>query len=140
MAMYFAAPVTKESGAVLSNFDIKSNLHLTVFFDHSRSIKHIQLPYYPKNENGNLSGRISKISEWNPNGQVMIVAELEGTDWSHFYNKAVKSFGIVEDLPHVPHITLLKSAVAGDSDKFKDLIGMDIEFTGVFLYDLHNKK
>ncbi len=140
MAMYFAAPVTKESFLKLADFGVKSKLHLTVFFDHSRTINNIQLPYYPKNENGTFSGRISKISEWNPNGQVMIVAELEGTDWSHFFNKSVKSFGILEDLPHVPHITLLKSADAGDSEKFKDMIGMDIEFSGVFLYDLQNKR
>lgn len=120
---YAAAYLSENSQKKFKNLGIDKTLHITTCFDNSATIS----------ENDNISVKdmkatIKEIKEWNtPNG-VYLVAELSDCDWSKKVNEHFTKLGAVEDLPHKPHMTLLKEGSKTLMESLQVLIGEEIEF------------
>lgn len=131
MASYIAAYLDGVSNKVMKPFVSKETLHMTIFFDRSDAILGLKFPEFSTN-----MARIAKIAEWPVGDSIYIVAELDNSDWSFAINDFVKSYGIKEDLPHKPHITLKKNALKGDSADFLPLVGEWLTFKDIKLKEV----
>lgn len=105
----------------------KNDYHLTLCFDPEGDILRRAKPYpsvYLKLE----SAVMQEVVEWRTqSGERILVAKLMECGWTQEVNSWYRAQGVVEDLPHVPHVTLIKS-FSGDAAQFKHLVGMFLCF------------
>ena len=121
---FAAAYVDQESNDVITSFGFKrEDFHLTTCIDMSGVITEIPIyGFQPK------TAVVKAVTEWPVRGGVFLVAELEDCEWSAYINRVLKAYGAVEDMPHNPHITLLKSNAEGTSHLYQGLVGKKFGF------------
>lgn len=121
---FAAAYLTPESNNIITSLGFqKEDFHLTTCIDLSGAIN--EMPVYgfqPK------TAVVKAVTEWPVRGGVFLVAELIECDWSYYINKVLKAYGAVEDVPHNPHITLLKTNAEGTSHLYQSLVGTKFSF------------
>jgi hypothetical protein len=101
----------------------KDKLHMTTCFDTTATIK-------PENNIDivHKTAVIANITEWETPSGLYVVAELTDCGWSAVMNAHYKALGAIEDLPHNPHITLMKSSSPELVEKLKVLVGREVVF------------
>jgi hypothetical protein len=101
----------------------KEKLHMTTCFDTSATIA-------PANNIDivHKTAVITKITEWNTPSGPYVVAELADCGWSLVLNSHFRALGAVEDLPHKPHITLMKSSEPELVAYLQSLVGQTLVF------------
>lgn len=105
---------------------VKSEFHITLCFDVSGEIAGKEA-YMPQ-EGVIRTGVIAELAIWkDQRGKSLLVAKLTDCPWTTEVNQWYTAQGIVEDLPHVPHVTLLKN-VDQPLEDFQSLIGMTLRF------------
>lgn len=106
----------------------KNDYHITLCFDATGSKLKAMQPYpavYRKIEHA----VIDEVVEWSTQkGERILVAKLRDCEWTKRVNEWYCNQGIVEDLPHVPHVTLIKPFL-GEVSTFKHLEGMSLCFS-----------
>lgn len=121
---FAAAYLTPESNDIITSLGFqKEDFHLTTCIDLSGAIN--EMPVYgfqPK------TAVVKAVTEWPVRGGVFLVAEMAECDWSSYINKVLKAYGAVEDVPHNPHITLLKTNAEGTSHLYQSLVGKKFSF------------
>lgn len=122
---YAAAYVDEETSQMLKSFGLsKSRFHVTTCFDSSASLAPADIPeaFEPQ------SAIISAVSEWETPFGRFLVAELAQCPWTAEANAAFLALGVVEDLPHHPHVTLIPHCQPGDGLALQSLIGQKLVF------------
>lgn len=121
---YSAAYLSQGSNKLFEDLGVeKGKLHMTTCFDTTAQMKpsdNIDIVY--------KSALIAAITEWNTPSGVYVVAELDDCLWSSILNQHYISLGAVEDLPHKPHITLMKSSSPELVEKLQSLVGETVYF------------
>lgn len=121
---YSAAYLAHGSNKLFEDLGVeKGKLHMTTCFDTTATIKpsdNIDIVY--------KSAVISKVTERLTPYGVYVIAELSECGWSTVLNAHFKSKGAVEDLPHFPHITLLKASSPELVENLQSLVGTEIYF------------
>lgn len=121
---FAAAYLDPESNNIITSLGFqKEDFHLTTCIDLSGAIN--EMPVYgfqPK------TAVVKAVTEWPVRGGVFLVAEMIECDWSSYINKVLKAYGAVEDFPHNPHITLLKTNAEGTSHLYQSLVGKKFSF------------
>lgn len=121
---FAAAYLDPESNDSIKQFGFaKEDFHLTTCFDTSGEIAEM-----PKYSFPNHTAVIKAVVEWPVGDDVYLVAELEQCDWSKDLNTLLLAYGAVEDLPHNPHITLIKGNAKGTSEQYQAMVGMTLSF------------
>jgi hypothetical protein len=121
----FAAAYTdEESNDKLKalGFD-KTDFHMTTCFDTSAAIGEMPLYSFPKR-----TAVVKAVVEWPVGNDTYLVAELTDCEWSKDLNTLMKAYGAVEDLPHNPHITLIKGNAKYTSHEYQSLVGTVLTF------------
>jgi hypothetical protein len=121
---FAAAYLDSESNDLITSLGFqREDFHLTTCIDMSGNIT--EMPVYgfqPK------TAVVKAVTEWPVRGGVFLVAELVECEWSSYINKILKAYGAVEDVPHNPHITLLKTNAEGTSHLYQSLVGVTFKF------------
>lgn len=121
---FAAAYLDPESNDLITSLGFqREDFHLTTCIDMSGIIT--EMPVYgfqPK------TAVVKAVTEWPVRGGVFLVAELVECEWSAYINKVLKAYGAVEDVPHNPHITLLKTNAEGTSHLYQSLVGVTFKF------------
>lgn len=121
---YSAAYLAHGSNKLFEDLGVeKGKLHMTTCFDTTAKMNpsdNIDIVY--------KSALISAITEWTTPSGVYVVAELDDCLWSSILNQHYISLGAVEDLPHKPHITLMKSSSPELVEKLQSLVGTKVYF------------
>lgn len=121
---YAAAYLAHGSNKLFEDLGVeKGKLHMTTCFDSSATIspaKNIDLVY--------KTAVISAIKEWETPSGPYVVAELDDCGWSLVLNDHFRALGAVEDLPHKPHITLMKSSSPELVEQLQLLVGQTLVF------------
>lgn len=101
----------------------KEDFHMTTCFDTSGSIVEMPIYSFPLK-----TAVIKAVVEWPVKDDVYLVAELADCEWSSQLNTLMKAYGAIEDLPHNPHITLIKGNAKGTSEHHQGMVGMKLSF------------
>lgn len=121
---YSAAYLSHGSNELFKALGVdKEKLHMTTCFDTTAQMKpssNIDIVY--------KSALISAITEWTTPSGVYVVAELDDCLWSTILNQHYLSLGAIEDLPHKPHITLMKASSPELVEKLQSLVGQTVFF------------
>mgnify|MGYP006361805751 FL=1 len=121
---YAAAYLAHGSNKLFEDLGVeKGKLHMTTCFDTTATLKpsdNIDIVY--------KSAVISKITELLTPSGLYVIAELSDCDWSKVLNAHFNALGAVEDLPHFPHLTLLKSSSPDLVEKLQSLVGKKVYF------------
>lgn len=121
---YAAAYLAYGSNKLFEDLGVeKGKLHMTTCFDTTATLKpsdNIDIVY--------KSAVVSKITERLTPYGVYVVAELSECGWSSVFNAHFTAKGAVEDLPHFPHLTLLKSSSPELVEKLQSLVGKTVYF------------
>lgn len=124
MKAYSAAYLDKKSTEMLNSFGLdKKSFHVTTCFDETGIIMNCSTVGFNTSK-----AQISDVVEWNIGNSYYLIALLEKCKWTSDINKLMKSIGAVELLEHIPHITLSKNCIYGESLNFKGLIGKNLTF------------
>ena len=101
----------------------KNDFHMTTCFDTSAKITDLDnFKFSPQ------KATISAVKEWKtPNG-VMVIMELKDCGWSKKINKCFHALGAIEDLEHIPHVTLEKTSNPDLVEKLQCLVGQELIF------------
>lgn len=122
---YAAAYLNDESRAMLLSLGLAAQrFHVTTCFDSSGRLDPSALPqsFAPQ------TAMVSSVAEWDaPNGRY-VVAELSDCAWTAEANASLLALGVVEDLPHRPHLTLISHCQRGDALKLQSLVGATLVF------------
>ena len=121
---YSAAYLSHGSELMFKQLGVnKDKLHMTTCFDTTATIK-------PANNIDivHKTAVISKITEWETPSGLYVVAEMTDCGWSLVLNQHFIALGAVEDLPHNPHITLMKSSSPELVEKLQVLVGREVVF------------
>jgi len=121
----FAAAYTdEESNNKIKAFGFdKTDFHMTTCFDTSAAIGEMPEYSFPKQ-----TATIKAVVEWAVGDDTYLVAELSDCDWSEDLNMLMNAYGAVEDLPHNPHLTLIKGNAKNTADKYQSLVGTVLTF------------
>lgn len=123
MFSYACAYLSKDSQLLFKSLGVLKELHMTTCFDSSATIKASD-----NIEMGCQSAKIKDICHWNTRNGVYLVAELDCCSWSSKINQHFKNIGAKEDIPHKPHLTLMKSENKDLQNNLKDLVEKMIYF------------
>jgi len=121
---FAAAYLDEDSNNIIkaSGFD-KTDFHLTTCFDSSAAIAEMPKYSFPKR-----TATIKAVVEWPVGDDTYLVAELSDCEWSKDLNALMKAYGAVEDLPHNPHVTLIKGNAKDTAHKHQELVGTVLTF------------
>lgn len=121
---YSAAYLSQGSNNLFKEHGVdKEKLHMTTCFDTSATIapaKNIDIV--------NKTAVVVAIKEWETPSGTYVVAELGDCGWSLVLNNHFRALGAVEDLPHTPHITLMKSSSPELVEQLQSLVGQTLVF------------
>ena len=124
MKAYSAAYLDKKSTEILNSFGLnKKSFHVTTCFDETGAIMNCSTVGF-----NTSTAQISDVVEWKIGDKIFLIALIKDCKWTSDINSLMKSIGAVELLEHIPHITLAKNCFAGESLKFKGLIGENLTF------------
>ena len=122
---YCAAWLCKKSQDDLKAAGVEKTPHMTTFFDgygqFTEMTKHPEIK-------GDRSATIKAVVEWPVGDKTYLIAELGECEWSDVINKSYLSQGLIQDLPHKPHITLKKNIEKGESSQFQNIVGLVLVF------------
>lgn len=121
---FAAAYLSQDSNALLETFGFeREEFHLTTCFDISGMIAGLKIEAsFPK------TALIKDIAEWPVGPDTYLVAEMTGCPWSYELNQAMIARGAQENLPHNPHVTLIKGGAKGLRERYLCMIGLQLEF------------
>ena len=121
---YAAAYLAHGSNKLFEDLGVeKGKLHMTTCFDTTATLKpsdNIDIVY--------KSAVISKITDLLTPSGLYVIAELSDCDGRKVLNAHFNALGAVEDLPHFPHLTLLKSSSPDLVEKLQSLVGKKVYF------------
>jgi len=121
---YAAAYLDEESNQKIKSFGfVKESFHVTTCFDTTHSI--LEMPHYSFQPQ---TAVIKSVVEWTVGGDIYLVAELSQCEWTSKLNILTKAYGAIEDLPHNPHISLIKGVEKGTAEKYQKMIGIQLNF------------
>lgn len=123
---YVAAWPDAATTAMLSKAGITKAVHLTTFFD-----GYGQLPHMPAYKwEGVKQATIVAIEEWRARGKLRLLVAVVAPDhdWSKEINRHYRGYNAREDLPHVPHVTLMRDVPIGTAKGYQFLVGRMLTF------------
>lgn len=120
---YAAAYLTDESMALFAPMGIVKTLHMTTCFDTAAILNTCHNVDFQTQ-----TATIDRVVEWNTPSGVYLVIELGGCEWSSSLNKHFHALGALEDLPHIPHLTISKSENKDLMAAMQFLVGKVITF------------
>lgn len=124
---YVAAWPDYETEEFLVAAGIPRRVHMTTFFDCYGQMSSVN----PFPWAGVQLARIAAVVEWKVGDDIHLIAEMMDCSWSQQINDHYRAQGVVEDLPHCPHIALDKRVPQGTAARFQHLVG------AVLCFDRH---